>query len=344
MAHNIGKSRGRDMIFTAGERAWHQGLAIGGTVGVNVSENVTGKDAIIHAALNWTVSTEDAYTVTADGLQLLPGVRAIRRDDTGEILGSTGDVWTPVQNVDAFGFMDSIVGDQLAMFHTAGALGNGSKVWISAEIPGEMRIRKAPKDVSKGYLLLTNSHKGNESLRAWFTSVRVVCQNTLMAAEGARGRSEGIRIRHTKNATTAIDDARKALGLAVKTFEQTDEIQNRLAETPISIPAFRDYVETLVPDNDEAKSNSRTQNIRAAIAENFRSIEFPEIRDTYWAAVNAVTKYADHQKSVRGTSDAERASNRLESAWFGTGADLKADAWDLALERAEIVLPALASN
>lgn len=325
------------MVFTAGEKAWH-GL------GVNVASNLTARDAIVAAALDWTVSTEETYTLGADGVEMLPGVRAIRRVDTGKILGNTGDIWAPVQNSDAFGFMDGIVGEELAMFHTAGALGDGEKVWISAEIPGEMHIRKAPKDVSRGYLLLTNSHKGNESLRAWFTSVRVVCANTLMCAESQRGRAEGVRIRHTKNATAAIDDARKALGLAVQTFHATDEVQNRLAETPISLPAFREYVETLIPDNDEAKSNARTANIRAQIADNFRNIEFPEIRETYWAALNAVTKYADHQKSVRGTTDAEKSSNRLESAWFGGGADLKAEAWDLAVERAEIVLPALARN
>src|SRR5205807_6411844 len=43
---------------------------------------------------------------------------------------------------------------------------------------------------------------------------------------------------------TAIEDARKALGIAVRTMETADEVINRLAESPISTPALREYVET----------------------------------------------------------------------------------------------------
>ena len=62
--------------------------------------------------------------------------------------------------------------------------------------------------------------------------------------------------------------------------------------------------------------------------------DMPEIRHTTWTALNAVTEYVDHYRSTRGKSATDRASNRLESAWFGSGARLKERAWDLALKMA----------
>ena len=50
-------------------------------------------------------------------------------------------------------------------------------------------------------------------------------------------------------------------------------------------------------------------------------------RGTLWGFVNAVTEYADFEKVVRG----DDKSKRLNSIWFGTGADLKQKAFNLAL-------------
>ena len=57
----------------------------------------------------------------------------------------------------------------------------------------------------------------------------------------------------------------------------------------------------------------------------------PAIRHTTWTALNAVTEFVDHYRSTRGKTSMERASNRLDSAWFGSGAQLKERAWDLAM-------------
>ena len=51
-------------------------------------------------------------------------------------------------------------------------------------------------------------------------------------------------------------------------------------------------------------------------------------KNTLWGALNAVTYFVDH---VRNSS-----SDRLDSAWFGTGNQLKEKAWDTALQRAEV--------
>jgi hypothetical protein len=50
--------------------------------------------------------------------------------------------------------------------------------------------------------------------------------------------------------------------------------------------------------------------------------ELPGVAGTRWAMLNAVTELVDHE---RGRSN----NTRMESAWFGTGAALKARAVDL---------------
>src|SRR4029078_12124533 len=92
----------------------------------------------------------------------------------------------------------------------------------------------------------------------------------------------------------------------------------------------------LVPDPEEA-NKSRAQNVRSELFrlyESGKGQEIPEIKLTTWAALNAVTEYVDHHRPTRAKSEFDRAANRLESAWFGSGSILKHQALDLALEMA----------
>ena len=62
--------------------------------------------------------------------------------------------------------------------------------------------------------------------------------------------------------------------------------------------------------------------------------DMPEIWHTTWTALNAVTEYVDHYRSARGMTMCDRAGNRVESAWFGSGSRLKERPWALALQMA----------
>ena len=96
------------------------------------------------------------------------------------------------------------------------------------------------------------------------------------------------------------------------------------------------YFKALYPDNEDT-GNRRAQNVRSGLFRLFEhgvGQDMPAIRHTTWAAFNAVTEYVDHHRTTRGRTDQERASRRLESAWFGSGARMKAEAWNLALNLA----------
>lgn len=324
MPHDLATTNGQTAMMYAGETPWH-GL------GTKLNEPATAAEAIEAAGLNYEVELRSLVTDT--GISV-PNRKAVIRKDTDVVLGTVGASYSPVQNHQCFGFLDAVAGDGQLRYHTAGALGQGQKVWMLAKLPGEIRVKDS-EDVTEKYLLLSNSHDGTSALRVFFSPIRVVCSNTLGAAE-RRGRKGGVSIMHKGNLRAKVTEAQEILGLAKRFYDDVDEHINRLANHYPSRQQLEQYFANLYPDGPYAK-NRRAENVRSELLrlfENGRGQDIPETRLTTWAAFNAVTEFVDHFRSTRGRSPQAKASRRLESAWFGSGARLKADAWTAALEMA----------
>lgn len=217
-------------------------------------------------------------------------------------------------------------------YHTAGALGQGERIWLLAKLPGQIRIKNSD-DITEKYLLLSNSHNGTSALRCFFTPIRVVCANTLAIAN-RKAHQQGVAIRHKGDLSAQVKNAQHILGLATKFYDDVQTKANVLASHYPSRDQIESYFKTLYPDPPTG-NKKRSQNIRNRLNHLFESgigQDIPAVRHTTWAALNAVTEYVDHHRPSRAPSLSQRTQNRLNSAWFGSGARLKSKAWDLALD------------
>lgn len=318
MPHDLAESNGRVAMMYAGEVPWH-GL------GIRLSDPPTACQAIQAAGLNYLAELKELQTVEG---KLVSQRRAVVRSDTGDVLGVVGKSYVPVHNYQAFGFLDAVVALGQLRYHTAGALGKGERVWMLAKLPSHIRV-KGGDDLVEKFLLLSNSHDGSAALRVFFTPIRVVCQNTLNLAL-RQGSGQGICILHKGDLTSKIQEAQRVLGLAETFYIDAAAKIEALAHHYPTIDQVQSYFANIYPDPVGADS-SRARNVRSRLTQIFETgigLDMPDIRGTSWAAYNAVTEWVDHHRPTRAADPTIRANRRLESAWFGSGAKLKAKAWN----------------
>jgi phage/plasmid-like protein (TIGR03299 family) len=314
MSHKLYISGTKASMFYVGEVPWHK-------LGIQLEQPATAAEAIEAAGLDFRVHLKPVKTVVNRKQTIIPGTSATVRSDTGAVLGVVGSRYEPIQNKEAFAFFDSLVGSDEAMYHTAGVLGKGERIWILAKLPSYIRVGR--NDIIDKYLLLTNSHDGSSLVRAKLTPIRVVCSNTLSVA--LSGSEHEVRIRHTANAVHRLEEAHKLLGLTNSLYNELDTIFNRMALRKVTNKQLLSYVRSLIPSNPEAQHQTRNENIREAILELHESGKGAEMsKGTLWGGFNAVTEFADHVQHSRDTN------KQLKSVWFGGGERLKLRAFALA--------------
>ena len=312
MAHNI-----NSMMYT-GEKPWH-GL------GTKLENVATAAEAIAAAGLNWTVTKEPVFL--KDGREVADTF-ATMRSDNKDVLGTVGAVYRPLQNKEAFSFFDAIVGEKLAMYHTAGALGVGERVWILAKLPGTVRV--IGDDITEKFLLLTNTHDGSSSVQMMFSPIRVVCQNTLNIALGSGIRNQ--KMRHTNTLGLRVSEIRAGLGIVHERFQLFEEMAQALTRVNLKSDDWRTYCRNIgiIPADEFDKMSTRAKNILEEVTSLFeygKGNNAPGVKGTAWAAFNAITEWTDHARATKGEN---KEQARASSLLFGSGAAIKQKAWDAA--------------
>ena len=165
--------------------------------------------------MNYEVEKKELWTIAdptnIEEVKKLSTHFATVRTDTAQILGVVGSKYEIVQNRTAFSFFDSLVQDGSGIkYETAGALGNGERIFITAKLPDILRIGR--NDDIEQYIFLTTSHDGSGSIMAAFTPVRIVCNNTLNAA--LRNHSNAVYIKHTANAEEKLKEAARIISIS----------------------------------------------------------------------------------------------------------------------------------
>lgn len=248
MAHNINYSNGKHAFFSLKEKAWH-GL------GQIVQDAPTSEEAIKLAGLDYDVAKVPVYAdfrelptletneAHAKKGELVPNYFATVRTDNREVLGLVGNRYEVVQNIQAFNFIDDIVGSKEAIFETAGALGKGEKIFVTAKLPSYIRVQ-GTDDVIEKYILFHTSHDGSYPIIAGFTPIRIVCNNTLNMA--LKHMANKITLRHTVNVHDRLETARKLMGLYRKYSEEFESVINHLVNIPVTDATVEDTVSKLI--------------------------------------------------------------------------------------------------
>lgn len=319
MAHNIAMIDGQAAMAYYGETPWH-GL------GTALPRAATAAEIIAAAGLDWTVEKRPIAGTKTDenGNPLYWEIvrKAAQSDGVDVQLGRCTSAYQPLQNREAFAFFDLIVANDSAIYHTAGALGDGEKVWVLAKLPSSIVV-KGGDEVEK-FLLLSNSHNGREAVTVKFTPIRVVCQNTLNAA--MQDGNAGIRLKHTASLQARLAEVPDLLGISYDVFSGLEELYSAMADKTLTTQGVHDYLNMLMPLTDTQSVKKLTDGLLPtrwqAVLADFERHEIPATNGTLWAAYNAFTHYIDYVVGrEQGNPDA-----RLKRTMFGAGADAKVQA------------------
>ncbi|MEJ2881515.1 DUF932 domain-containing protein [Pedobacter sp. GR22-6] len=358
MAHNLNYNQqtGKHSFFSVKEKAWH-GL------GQIIEQYPNSCEAIQFAGLNFEVEKRPLFTCNTENFEifndvevdehmndfepgiLLPDFFATVRTDTDQVLGLVGKDYSVVQNTEAFGFFDSIVGGGTGIkYETAGCLGSGQVTFITAKLPDYIRVGR--EDLIEQFLFLTSSHDGSGSISIAFTPVRIVCENTLNAA--LRHKSNCIKIRHMANATDKLRQAHQMLGLSNSLAIEMEAIYNRWSRVRINDPELkrliqlamvpnREVLEKLKAGQDEQLSTQYNNIIENVYEYALSSPSQQEVttRGTVFGAYNAVTGYF---QNVRNYKDTEA---KFKSIMTGTASARTQSAFDLCMDFAKVGSSAL---
>lgn len=294
MAHNLNFNKGQYSFFTVKEKAWH-GL------GKAVQDAPTAAQAIKLAGLDYTVELQEVKTEQG---KIVPNCYAAVRTDTSVPLGVVGNRYKVLQNREAFGFFDAIVGEGAAIYETAGALGEGETVFITAKLPKTIRVGR--DDVIEQYLFLTNNHTGQEQVTVAFTPIRIVCNNTLNAA--LENCSMRVKIMHSGQMQGKLMEAHKFMGIVANTSKQLEQAFNVMARTPIVDQQLKDFIVATFakPEHyNKLAKGEKLDQFENLISNVYAYAQFSDTqqtettRGTVFGAYNAVTGYLQNVKKPR---------------------------------------------
>jgi phage/plasmid-like protein (TIGR03299 family) len=248
------------------------------------------------------------------------------------VVGSRYQVVQPRQVMEFYRDLTEAAGHEL---ETAGVLKGGRKFWALARI-GKTTVLKGGDSV-EAYLLLATSCDGTLATTATPTSIRVVCQNTLtVALNTAVG---AIRVPHS----TSFDaqTVKRQLGVAVSQWDSFMYRMKTLAERKVrNHEAMNYFLKVLCETEDDRVVSASSSPSSSSPLVNERALkkvqslydgqgrgsELAAAKGTAWGVLSAVTEFVDHERRARN------AEYRLDSAWFGQGANLKQRALSQALQ------------
>ena len=332
MAHLI------DNMAYVGQTPWH-GL------GNQLTQNQPIEVWAQQAGMDWRIESSNvSYMAQNERGQsiIMPyeEQRVLYRSDTHAPLSVVSQRYQEVQPKQILEFYRDLTEQSGFELETAGMLKGGKKFWALART-GQSTALKG-KDVSHGYILLATACDGTLATTAQFTGIRVVCNNTLAIALRGQNSSAGV-VKVPHSTKFDAEKIKQQLGVSVHAWDEHMYEMKQLSQRKVTqgeAAAFFDAVfnntnmnvtdqeENIIqfyrnvanpnPTKEKAEPNGRAMS-KAMIMFNGqgRGATLSSAKDTAYGLLCSITEFADHERRAMSTD------HRLDSAWFGAGANLK---------------------
>lgn len=298
------------------------------------------------AGMDWRIESSDvSYMAKNERGQsiIMPyeEQRVLYRSDTHAPLSVVSQRYQEVQPKEILEFYRDLTEQSGFELETAGVLKGGKKFWALART-GQSTALKG-KDVSNGYILLATACDGTLATTAQFTSIRVVCNNTLaIALKGQQSSAGVVKVPHSTKFDA--EKVKQQLGISVGGWDEHMYEMKQLSQRKVTQTEAAAYFDAVfnntnlsiaeqddnliqfyrnVANQNQANTNKTEPNGRAMtkVMNMFngqgRGAELSSSKDTAYGLLCAITEFVDHERRAMSTD------HRLDSAWFGAGAGLK---------------------
>lgn len=264
-------------FFGNRQAAWHgMGTVIEGTA--------SSEEAIRLAGLAWDVVPQPLFL--ADGTEIKDAKANVRSSDN-KVLGVVGNRYQIVQNLDAFSFTDSLLGEGVK-YETAGSLNGGKRIWLLAILPEKYKILG---DEVAPYVVFTNTHDGTGSIKVAMTPTRVVCQNTLNMALSNASRTWSTR--HTGDIQMKLESAKETLMLADEYMKALNDEMEELHKIKLNDDKVNNIIKFIAPVTDDMTNRQKANAQRVQSDLWFRYYSAPDLKDLDKTAARFIQAAAD---------------------------------------------------
>lgn len=280
------------------------------------------------AGMDWEIRETPVRFITGTAgnlgaIESFPDNKVLFRSDTNAPLSVVSQRYQVVQPREILEFYRDLTEISGFELETAGILKGGRKFWALART-GQSGTLKG-KDVSRGYVLLATACDGTLATTAQFTSIRVVCNNTLAIA---LGKNDGaVKVPHSTRFDA--EAVKKQLGISVSGWKTFMDSMKALSERKMKNAEAQRFFLQVFTDAGNSRQGATNESAMAKSLSLYegrgKGSTLPSAQGTAYGLLNAVTEFVDHERRARSTD------YRLDSAWFGQGAAIKERALKQAL-------------
>ena len=299
-------------------------------LGNNINADSTIEDWQRQSGLDWSVSKRQVHFAgecvpgANNGIHTFKDKFVLVRDTDSRPFSVVSDRYKPVQPKEILEFFRDLIATHGMTIETVGSLKDGKRIWALAKTGDAHKVLGS--DLVNSYLLIATSYDLTFSTLAQFTSVRVVCNNTLQ--QSLNDYISRVSIPHFKDFNA--DQVHESLGLGRAQWGAFSQALDAIAKIKLSVGDAGLIIANAlkIPQDIEVPSPNRQHVMPIMRLFNGDAIGSDVVGQTGWGLVNAVTEYVDHRKRARNQG------NRLDNAWFGEAANLKDTVFKSVLEMA----------